>query len=329
MANKNLEQHREDLANAIIAKIESGKVADWKPGWFSSGFGEGDVNAVTGKRYSGDNSLLTYIVREQSGYQDNRWVTLKQANDLGGNVKKGEKGLKLVKYDEYDVLTKKRPDWKTINEMPLEDKLKYVKENVRIFANRFVVFNVEQCENLAKLKPLVEKTMTPAEMARQDTTFETIIKNSGAPVYHDGGNSAFYRISTDDIHLPEVKKFKTKQDYYATAMHEIAHSTGHKSRLNRELGGGFGSEQYAIEELRAEISSVFLQGDLGVSLQGDVMEMSTSYIAAWREHLTDKTVINGIIKDAKGIADYIEDNYLMTSKKEKAPMAKDRGGKGD
>ena len=318
--NKVQEQHRDDLVAAITAMIESGAELDWKPGWFSSGYGDGDINALTGKAYRGENSLLTFYVRKMRGYKESRWLTMIQANELGGHVKKGEKGLKLIKFSEYDIKTKKKPDKAAINALPEDERKQYIKDNIRIYANSFIVFNVEQCEGLTKLKPVEKKTMTPAELARQETTFETIIRNSSAPVFYDGGDSAFYRPATDDIHLPEIERFKTKQDYYSTAMHEIAHSTGHETRLNRNILNGFGSEEYAKEELRAEIASVFLQGDLGVSMQGEILETHTAYIKSWRESLTDKTVLTGIVKDAKGIADYIEREYLFTSQKDKVQV---------
>ena len=314
MANNNVELHRDDLVAAITAMIESGAEVEWKPGWFRTGFGDGDKNGLTGNYYRGENSLLLFAARKQKGYQDNRWITVNQANELGGRIQRGEKGLKLIRWSDYDIFTKKKPDWNSINALPEEERKKYIEDNIRAYANRFVVFNVEQCEDLKKLKPQETKTMSPAELARQETTFETIIRNSSAPVFYDGGDDAFYRPSTDDIHLPEIERFKTKQDYYSTALHEIAHSTGHESRLNRNLHNPFGSEEYAKEELRAEIASVFLQGDLGVDMSGDILEQHTAYVKSWREELTDKKVLTGIVKDAKGIADYIEDKYLMTSK---------------
>ena len=316
MKNKEiLAQQREALAQTLLNLIESKPNLEWKPGWFSSGMGAADRNAVTGTPYRGENLIATYLTRAMYGYQDNRWLTVKQANDLGGKVKKGEKGLRLVRYIEYDVLTKKEPNWTEIRALPLEERRQYIKDNVRICAKTFTVFNVEQCDGLTKLKKIEEKTMGEAEQAKQNEQIEAIIKNSEAPVFYDGGDSAFYRPSTDDIHLPKIEKFKTKQDYYATALHEISHSTGHASRLNRDMSGRFGSENYAIEELRAEISSMFLQSDLGLEIKGDVLEMHAAYVQSWKESITKPEILGKVIDEAKDIAEYISDNYCYKKTK--------------
>ena len=309
-----LNQQRTALAEALTTLIESNQDLAWKPGWFSNGFNGGDRNAFTGQTYRGENLIATYFTRAIYGYQDNRWLTMKQANELGGKVKKGEKGLRLVRFIEYDILTKKAPNWTEIRALPLEESRQYIKDNVRVCAKTFTVFNVEQCEGLTKLKPIEVKTMSEAELAKQNAQIETIIKNSSAPVLYDGGDSAFYRPSTDDIHLPKVEYFKTKQDYYATALHEISHSTGHPSRLDRDLSGRFGTESYAIEELRAEISSMFLQSDLGLEVKGEVLESHAAYVKNWKEEITKPEVLGKVIEEAKSITEYIIQNYSARAK---------------
>ena len=307
--NKTIEEQREDIANALIQLLNSERELEWKAGWFSNGFGEGDKNAVSGKTYKGSNLLVTYITRSINGYKDNRWLTFKQAHDLGGNVKKGEKGIGLLKYQEIDLSTKQPPKWEEIRALDMEERIAYIKENIRIYANRFVVFNVEQCENL-KLKAPEKKEMSAEELAKNNELIEKVISNSGAPIFYDGGSMAFYRPSTDDIHLPAIEQFKTKQDYYATALHEIAHSTGHESRLNRNLNNNFGSKEYAKEELRAEISSIFMQAELGLKIDGQVMENHGAYVQGWKEIAQEPNNLFEVINEAKDITDYIKDNYL-------------------
>ena len=313
MSSKALEQQRAELATALLELLNSDKQLDWKPGWFSNGFGDGDKNAFTGKRYNGINLFATYIVRVTRGYEDNRWLTFNQAKELGGSIKKGEKGIGLIKYTETDLSTKRPPNWKEINAMPMEERLAYIKENVRAFSNRFIVFNVEQCENLNLPKNADLKTMSEAELLKNNALIESVIRNSSAPVLYDGGNRAFYRPATDDIHLPKIEQFKTKQDYYATALHEIAHSTGHESRLNRNLKNMFGTTEYAREELRAEISAMFTQSELGIAIVGEVLESHGAYVEAWREIANIPEELGIVIKEAQKITDYIKENYLPQS----------------
>ena len=130
-----------------------------------------------------------------------------------------------------------------------------------------------------------KKTVTPEmeleERTKQIEIIERVIENSAAPINFDGGNRAYYSPIKDSIHLPEIKQFKSMQDFYATALHEIAHSTGHSSRLNRELSGGFGTPNYAREELRAELASIFMQIELGLSVEGKHFENHGAYLASW------------------------------------------------
>jgi antirestriction protein ArdC len=315
--NKNIEKQREEIASTLIDILNSGKELDWRAGWFSSGFGLGDVNAVTKKGYKGSNLIATYLTRVKNDYKDNRWVTFNQAQDLKGNVKKGEKGLRLLKYEEIDKKTKRPPKWEEIRSLPEEEYRAYVKENIYAWAKPFVVFNVEQCENL-NIPQLDDLKMSEEELLKNNEQIESIIKNSSAPIYHDGGNQAFYRLATDDIHLPSIEKFMTKQDYYATALHEIAHSTGHESRLNRNLNNSFGDKEYAKEELRAEISSIFTQAELGIKVEGKALENHGAYVNSWKEIANEPNVLFDVINEAKDITDYIKDNYLKekTSSKE-------------
>ncbi len=105
-------------------------------------------------------------------------------------------------------------------------------------------------------------------------------KNEAKIVY--GGSRAFYRTDTDEVHLPERADFKSMQEFYSTALHEIGHSTGHESRLNRDLSGRFGSEDYAMEELRAEIASIFMEQDLEIEPSEGRLQNNAAYIQSWK-----------------------------------------------
>ena len=132
-----------------------------------------------------------------------------------------------------------------------------------------------------------------------------MLKNSGAKIFNDQADQAFYRPSTDEIHLPKVEAFPEIADYYATALHELGHWTGHSSRLNR-IGMGstqFGSSTYAKEELRAELASTFLSADLGIPMN---TQNHAAYIDSWLQALkNDKTEIFKAANDASKIARYL------------------------
>ena len=131
-----------------------------------------------------------------------------------------------------------------------------------------------------------------------------------------GGSQAFYRPSTDEVHLPEREKFKSTQSFYDTALHEIGHSTGHESRLCRDLSGRFGSEDYAMEELRAEIASIFMEQDLEIEPSEGRLQNNAAYIQSWKEEIKENpNALFTVIADADKIARYVsskEQAYRQT-----------------
>ncbi len=157
-----------------------------------------------------------------------------------------------------------------------------------------------------------QKEMSADERARQNAKIEKIIANSAAPVNYDGGNRAYYSLMSDSIHLPEIKRFHTMQDYYATALHEIAHSTGHASRLNREMISIFGTSDYAKEELRAELASVFMQLDHDISVEGKHFENHAAYLQSWLKSVRDdQKEFFAAVTDAEKISEYVGEHYLQ------------------
>ena len=131
-------------------------------------------------------------------------------------------------------------------------------------------------------------------------------KNEAKIVY--GGSQAFYRTDTDEVHLPERADFKSMQEFYSTALHEIGHSTGHESRLNRDLSGRFGSEGYAMEELRAEIASIFMEQDLEIEPSEGRLQNNVAYIQSWKEEIKENpSALFTAITDADKIAKYVSE----------------------
>jgi len=268
--DKKREAFHHKVAEKLIEQLEQG-VAPWQKPWQSTEFLP--YNASTGQRFRGVNVLQLM----SEGRSDARWMTYNQAQAIGAQVKKGEKGT-VVQYWKYEEERVKRDEQGN----PLKDKDgKSIKESVRLQRGRVfqaVVFNAEQIEGLPPPPPKPELSWNPLERAEQ------ILAASGATIKHAPGNRAFYRPSDDSITLPEKAQFPSADGYYATALHELGHWTGHESRLARDIKHPFGSTAYAKEELRAEIASMMLGQELGI---GHDPSQHASYVGSWIKVLKD------------------------------------------
>lgn len=302
---------RDEMVQTIINYIEKDP-SKWESGWNSIVSGA-QINGKTEKAYRGFNSLYLMVIAMEHGYSDPRWVTFNQAKELGASVKKGEKSVPVVFFELYDKLTKKAFENKTVKGMTEEEKTAYLKENVYAVLKYSSVFNAAQCQNFPELN-LDAYKMSEEERSNQNEMIETIIANSAAPITYDGGNRAYYSPGTDSIHLPVIEAFNSMQDYYATALHEIAHSTGHESRLNR-FSTANDVDSYAREELRAELACVFMQVEHGIKLEGKHIENHAAYLKSWLDETkNDSSVFFKAASDAQKIADYVSENYLQSVK---------------
>ena len=304
-----VESKRQAMLDVLMTSIENNP-ARWERGWVS--LSVMPINGVTHKRYNGVNALFLYAVAEKYGFKDPRWVTFHQAKELGANIKAGAKASEVFFWSRYDKKTKKQFDERTLDGMTEEEKREYLAENVKPVLKFYQVFNAEQCD---KFPEYTKQEMSDEERQHQNALIETVIKNSEAPVHYDGGSQAYYSPSSDSIHLPTIESFKSMNSYYATALHEIGHSTGHPSRLNRDFSGDFGSENYAIEELRAELSSVFMQAELGIDLSGAEIANHGAYLKSWLEVVkNDPKTFYSAANDAGKSANYLKDKYLSAEK---------------
>lgn len=306
-ARERIQQVRDDMVKTLLEHIEKNPT-DWQSGWNNIAAGA-PYNGKTNTAYRGINALYLALIGAKQGYKDARWVTFNQAKELGASVKKGEKSSPVIFFEIYDRATKKAFSSLTVKDMTDEEKTTYMKENVYAVMKYSSVFNAEQCHNFPERK---EIAMSEEERAKQNIKIEAIIANSSAPIRYDGGSRAYYSPGTDSIHLPVIQAFNTMQDYCATVLHEIAHSTGHESRLNRNLSGGFGSESYAREELCAELACVFMQMEQGIQLNGKHITNHAAYLNSWLEAAKkDTSVFFKAAADAQRVADYVAQNYLQ------------------
>ncbi|HCE5637920.1 TPA: DUF1738 domain-containing protein [Legionella pneumophila] len=261
------------VANQIIESLKAG-TAPWLKPW-EPGTGNGQVpyNPITGKRYRGINAL--YLMLNQS--DDNRWLTYKQAQSMDAQVRKGEKGTTIQYWKFHEEQIKQDDAGKPVlDEQGNPLKVQVNLERPKVFYA--TVFHASQIDNMPEL---ITKEPDWSLIERA----EKLLHNSGATIVHSEADRAFYRLSTDSIHLPPKEQFKSAANYYATALHELGHWSGHPSRLDRDLGHPFGSDAYAKEELRAEIASMLLGAELGI---GHDPSQHTAYIKSWIQVLEDE-----------------------------------------
>ncbi|OYR18243.1 ArdC family protein [Brucella thiophenivorans] len=260
------------VAERIIELIETGE-AIWMKPW-KAGELRLPYNAATDKEYRGMNSLWLAM----HGYSDPRWITFNQAVAAGYKVKKGSNGA-LVEYWKFtEERIKKDEHGKPV----LGEDGKPIKITVKLSQPRgfrAVVFNAQQIEGIPDL-PVPDTGIKPVVNVAADA----MIAASGVEIRHVVGNKAFYNPVLDSITLPLRSQFKGNGEFYATTFHELAHSTGHKSRLDRDLTGKFGSETYAKEELRAEIAAMMLAEKLGTDF---LPRNHAGYVQSWIKALRE------------------------------------------
>lgn len=248
--------HKE-ITDRIIARLRNG-VVPWRQPWSGKGFGVMPRNASTQRAYSGANVLLLWSRAQESGFTAPLWLTFKQALELGGNVRKGEKGetviyvSKVIRTDEATGERRAIP-----------------------FLKAYTVFNVAQCDNLPA-KVTIGEAVKAANPGERHELAEAFIQATGATVKH-GEARAYYSPAGDFVNMPAFETFKSSSLYYGVAFHELGHWTGADKRLARTFGKRFGDRAYAVEELVAELSSAFLCGEFGFDNDG----VDADYIATW------------------------------------------------
>jgi antirestriction protein ArdC len=251
-----------------ILEIMEGGVIPWHKPWLMSG---SHRNLVTGKQYRGINVFLLSC----SSFGSPWWLTFKQAQEKGGNVRKGEKGTMIVFWKPIQIKEK--------HSVTGEDEKK------KVFVLRYYkVFNLDQIDGI-EAPPVSETT----ELEPIGTAAKIVENMQNQPaIEHAATYNACYRPSEDAVNMPLFNDFESSESYYATLFHELGHSTGHQSRVSRPEGMKkicFGSDSYSKEELIAEMTSAFLCGEAGISQE--TIQQSASYIENWSAKFKDDTKI--------------------------------------
>lgn len=282
----------ERFAAQIIKELREG-TAPWQKPW-KAGEYHRPMNPVTGTVYKGINAVML-----SRGYADPRWMTMRQANEQGWRVKKGSRAQQVIfwQWDEKQKVL----DAEGKPELDASGKEKT--ETVKLDRPRLHVYSVFHASQLMTLDGQDIPAFEPQPLGwAPEEKGEAILAASGASITHDQRDQAFYKPSADEIHLPPKENFPTGGAYYSTALHELGHWSGHPSRLNREFGPR-GSEQYAREELRAEISSWMLNQDVGLP---HLPQQHLSYVDNWVAVLQkDPYEIMRACRDAEQIKDYV------------------------
>jgi antirestriction protein ArdC len=290
------------VTDRIISDLEQG-IRPWMKPWASQ-HAAGRITQPlrhNGTPYRGMNILLLWGEAMAKGYAAPIWMTYKQSQELGANVRKGEHGS-LVVYAN------------TVSKTETNEQGEDVEREIP-FMKGYTVFNVEQVDGLpAHYYAHPENPLPLSERIEHADRFMT---GTGATIQH-GGNSAFYAPARDVVQLPPFEAFKDRESYYATALHELTHWTKNKSRLDRDFSGKrFGDHGYAREELVAELGAAFLCADIGIT--PEVREDHAAYLGHWLTVLKeDKRAIFSAAAHAQRAADYLNG---LQQKEERASVA--------
>lgn len=299
-------KNRKELVDKIIQQMEKGYSPTQAP-WQK--VNTCHYNPSTGTAYRGGNQLRLKIAAFENNYCDPRWMTFKQAAADNLKIKAGSKGVLLEKWifsKEVDLLDESGKPVLDSN----GQRIKTQQELSSPIVNYFRVFNGSQIEGLPDFVP--KPAPTNNEISKIAVVFE---KSSRCPIYHETlQDRAFYSPKEDAIHLPSVERFKSSETHLSVLLHEMAHSTGHESCLNRDIQNKFGTPDYAKEELNAEFSSYFIQGDLGLSLEADetLLKDHANYIRNWISVLkNDPNELFRACANADKISSYLMKNYEL------------------
>lgn len=296
---KTKEEFQKELSDNFIKLLEL-KQENWIKGWCEPGMIP--KNGHTNREYTGCNSINLSIVAKINGWNDPRWYTFLQIKDTKGiyhkgqdwSLKKGSKGCHILTVSHYNPVTKKSVE---------DDEIDAPENNgvVKTYCNYWTVFNACQIEGIPPLETYVNNDVKP------DTIITNLSANMNVDILYDGQGRAYYSPSEDKIHMPKVTSFISTDSFNATALHELAHSTGAQHRLNRKINNCFGDEGYAYEELIAEMTSAFMSANIKLNYDKQYEDNHIAYLQSWAKGIESKpSILTDAIAEAKKATKYME-----------------------
>lgn len=274
----------QSVTDRLIASLESGSIP-WRKPWKARAADNVPSNFLSRKSYRGINEVLLMC----SGYSSNQWLTYKQAQSIGAQVRKGERGSGIVFWKfsrDEDKETGERSSWAMMRS--------------------YTVFNVDQCEGIPARLPFEQPPTEFERIASAEAIASRYLESDNSPALFHGGDSAHFSPARDCVQMPYGSTFVTPEHYYAVLFHELGHSTLTAGRCDRKDAlGAFGSDPYAREELVAEFCSAFLSAEAGIS--NELLETNqTAYLQSWiRRFKDDKKLAVIAAQRAQKAADFI------------------------
>ena len=320
-----VQKSRQEIVDIFIADLEKGQIP-WKKPWVARGV---YMNGGSKRPYRGKNILYLYVamrrLKEEAEKQgkpfddDPRFFTFEQIKKMGKSKEFADKPFEerphVRKGEEAFCVEFSKPHrYNTVEEN--EDGELEVIGKKAFLTWVYPVFHASQIENLPPMKDLQRFEWDDVERA------ERIIEANGVKIKHSASDEACYVPGMDEIHMPNKDQFKNSESYYATALHEVIHSTGHKSRMNRDIRNLFGSDDYAFEELVAQTGSAILCSQLGIMTES-TFENDQSYIQNWITVLKkDPNVLFRAAGLAQEAVDYLFQKELELAKSQNLPAEK-------
>lgn len=287
----------ERITNQIVAALENCK--PWQRPWHSPEMlNVIPKNAKTDLRYRGVNVVALWATAQERAYLNGLWATFRQWQELGAQVRKGEKSCPVVFWGTIE----KKKNNESKGTADAGDKTDGA--DTALFAKTYHVFNISQVDGYEEPK---QEPLAADRLENADLFFSRL----GVTIRE--ASKAFYQLSDDTVYMPPYSTFFKREGYYATLAHEVTHWTGHESRLNRDLNNRFGDSAYAMEELVAELGAAFLCAELEVS--NEPREDHAAYIQSWLKALKqDKRGIFTAASKAQAASDWLVNVSLSERK---------------
>lgn len=306
-ARKIVLEMRNELIDDMLYELRNKKndTSPWRKGYVKMNF----TNNISGKDYKGINRFHLMRSARKHGFSDHRWITynqMKAANEANGEplyiLEKGSKATK-IEFHQWITPEEAKERMERQKAKGVEDEMIVKREDGYWVHKYYNVFNAQQFVRFPELEQLSEDV--------KNAMLDSALENSEAPIHYDQMDKNYYMPAKDEIHLVRKEYWEDKQKLYATALHEMAHSTGHSSRLNRPIENEFGTKEYALEELKADFASTILFQTYGLEQTEEQKKNSLAYLKHWYKILKeDPNQLVYAIKDAEKAVEYIEEHMM-------------------